>query len=86
MVPAERRESIRFLVANVLPILFSVCTRPLGAMAEALAAITRDAKGISAVIAIIPGLAFSAIQSSAASNLSDTMIRSTFSASRGIGI
>ncbi len=43
----------------------------------------RLASGISAVITIAPGREFSAIQSSAASSLSETTIRSTRSASRG---
>lgn len=75
--PAERNESIRLRVASVLPMVLAVCTFPLGAMTDAPTSIDRLASGMSAVMTTVPGREFSAIQSSAASSLSETTIRST---------
>ena len=74
--PADRKSSIKLRVASAMPMESSVRRRPLGAMTSAPAFILRCANGMSAVMTISPRVTRSAIQSSAASELLPTTIRS----------
>ncbi len=70
-----RKSAMIARVATALPIELVVKGLPLGAITTAPALRQRSASKMSAVMQIVPAPAFSTIQSSAASNPSETTTR-----------